>query len=80
MSKAKTRKIPKPVIVKWVDITTYLLWNDGEEEELSTFESIGFLIEETKDYYKVCDTAPDIGQITKYPKGCVLEIKELTTK
>ena len=80
MSKAKTKekaKIPKPVIVKWVDITTYLVWNGSEDQEMCTFETIGFLIDETDEYYKVCDTAPDIGQTTKYPKGCVVEIIEL---
>jgi hypothetical protein len=72
--------IPKPVIVKWVDITTYLVWNDSEDQDICTFETIGFLIEETDEYYKVCDTAPDIGQTTKYPKGCVKEIIELGRK
>jgi len=72
--------IPKPVIVKWADITTYMVWNESEEQDMCVFETIGFLIEETDEYYKLCDTAPDIGQVTKYPKGCILEIKELTTK
>ena len=69
--------IPKPVIVKWADITTYMIWNESEEQEMCIFETIGFLIEETEEYYKLCDTAPDIGQVTKYPKGCILEITEL---
>jgi hypothetical protein len=69
--------IPKPVIVKWADITTYMIWNESEEQDMCIFETIGFLIEETEEYYKLCDTAPDIGQVTKYPKGCVLEITEL---
>jgi uncharacterized protein YqfB (UPF0267 family) len=69
--------IPKPVIVKWADITTYMVWNESAEQEMCVFETIGFLIEETEDYYKLCDTAPDIGQVTKYPKGCIIEITEL---
>jgi hypothetical protein len=69
--------IPKPVIVKWADITTYMVWNDSAEQDMCIFETIGFLIEETEDYYKLCDTAPDIGQVTKYPKGCIIEITEL---
>jgi hypothetical protein len=72
--------IPKPVIVKWADITTYMIWNESAEQEMCVFETIGFLIEETDEYYKLCDTAPDIGQVTKYPKGCILEITELTKK
>jgi hypothetical protein len=76
---AKTM-IPKPVIVKWADITTYMVWNESAEQEMCVFETIGFLIEETEDYYKLCDTAPDIGQVTKYPKGCILEIIELKKK
>lgn len=72
--------IPKPVIVKWADITTYMVWNESEEEEMCTFETIGFLIEQTDQYIKLCDTAPDIGQVTKYPAGCVLSITELKKK
>jgi len=72
--------IPKPVIVKWADITTYMVWNESTEQEMCVFETIGFLIEETDEYYKLCDTAPDIGQVTKYPKGCILEITELKKK
>ena len=72
--------IPKPVIVKWADITTYMVWNESAEQDMCIFETIGFLIEETEDYYKLCDTAPDIGQVTKYPKGCILEITELQKK
>jgi hypothetical protein len=72
--------IPKPVIVEWEDITTYMVWNDSEEQEMCTFKTIGFLIEENDQYYKLCDTAPDIGQVTKYPKGCIVSITELTTK
>ena len=71
--------IPKPVIVKWQDITTYMIWNDSEEQEICEFDTIGYLIEETDDYYKLCDTAPDIGQVTKYPKGCVKKITYLTS-
>ena len=79
MSKVSTRKmIPKPVIVKWSDITTYMIWNDSEEQDMCVFDTIGYLIEETDDYYKLCDTAPDIGQVTKYPKGCVKKITYLT--
>ena len=72
--------VPPPVIIKWADITTYMVWNDSKEEDMCVFETIGFLIEETDEYYKLCDTAPDIGQVTKYPKGCVIEITKLGRK
>lgn len=68
----------KPVIIKWVDITTELIWNDSTPKvKPMEFTSIGFLSEETDQYVVVSDTDGDWGQYTAYPKGCIIEMREL---
>lgn len=68
----------QPVIIKWVDITTELVWNDDKPKiKPLEFTSIGFLIEDCDQYVVVSDTDGEWGQHTAYPKGCVLEITEL---
>lgn len=78
----------KPVLVKWYDISTSSGWK--EQEEIDTFVmdekenlvyQVGFLYEE--DERQICllnsyFTGRDLlGDITKIPKGCVVEIKHL---
>lgn len=78
----------EPVYVKWVDITTRAGWI--EQEDLDDFvmnntENIvhqcGFLYEE--DETQVCllnsyfDGRDLLGDATKIPRGCILELKKL---
>jgi hypothetical protein len=78
----------KPVLVKWYDISTSSGWK--EQEEIDTFVmdekenlvfQVGFLYEEDErqicllnSYFSGRDL---LGDITKIPKGCVVEIKHL---
>ena len=70
----------KPVIIKWVDITSELVWNDEGKVKPMEFTSIGFLVEQNKDYIVLNDTDGEWGQQTAYPKGCVKEIIHLKVK
>ena len=68
----------KPVIIKWVDITTELIWNDeAPKVKPLEFTSIGFLVEDRDEYVVVSDTDGEWGQHTAYPKGCILQMREL---
>jgi hypothetical protein len=71
----------KPVIIKWVDITSELVWNEETEAvKPMEFTSIGFLIEKNDEYVVLSDTDGEWGQHTAYPNGCVKELIELTVK
>jgi hypothetical protein len=71
----------KPVIIKWVDITSELVWNDETPKiKPMEFTSIGFLVEENDNYIVVNDTDGEWGQHTAYPKGCVKKIINLKLK
>jgi hypothetical protein len=78
----------KPVLVKWYDISTKAGWHEQEgidqfvmdEDENLVFQ-VGFLYEEDErqicllnSYFSGRDL---LGDITKIPKGCVVEIKYL---
>jgi hypothetical protein len=78
----------KPVIVTWRDITTKNGWNDQDEIDSyimdldeSIVHQVGFLYEE--DDQQICllnsyFSGQDLlGDLTKIPKGCVIEIKKL---
>jgi hypothetical protein len=68
----------QPVIIKWVDITTELIWNDSTPKvKPMEFTSIGFLIEDRDEYVVVSDTDGEWGQHTAYPRGCILEMRKL---
>lgn len=68
----------KPVIIKWVDITTELVWNDEVPKvKPLEFTSIGFLIHECDQYVVVSDTDGEWGQHTAYPRGCIIEMRGL---
>ena len=70
----------KPVIVKWVDITSELIWNDEGKIKPMEFTSIGFLVEDNDDFIVLNDTEGEWGQHTAYPKGCVKKIIQLKVK
>lgn len=68
----------QPVIIKWVDITTELIWNDNTPKvKPLEFTSIGFLVEDRDEYVVVSDTDGEWGQHTAYPRGCILEMRKL---
>jgi len=68
----------QPVIIKWVDITTELVWNDDKPKiKPLEFTSIGFLVEDRDEYVVVSDTDGEWGQHTAYPRGCILQMREL---
>lgn len=74
----------KPVIVEWVDITSYNGWNDDifddEDDLMYKFNTIGFIIKQTDKMLVISDTYPEIGSVVAYPIGCVLSITELKPK
>lgn len=78
----------KPILVKWYDISTKAGWHEQEsidqfvmdESENLVFQ-VGFLYEQDErqicllnSYFSGRDL---LGDITKIPKGCVVEMKEL---
>ena len=77
------------VIVKWRDITTSGLgWMEQEEVDLFVTDNeeaivyqVGFLYEQDEDQIVLIDSyfhgKGTWGNITKIPKGCVLEIIKL---
>lgn len=78
----------KPVIVIWRDITTKNGWNEQEEidayimdEKENIVYQVGFLYEEDDQQICLLNSyfyGQDLlGDLTKIPKGCVIEIKKL---
>ena len=74
----------QPVLVRWLDIVTYAGWNEDLVEEgkdqPAEFLTVGYIVNNTKEKLTISDTANAIGNITTFPKGCVLEITELQIK
>ena len=78
----------KPVLVKWYDISTKSGWHEQEgidsfvmDEDENLVYQVGFLYEQDErqicllnSYFSGRDL---LGDITKIPKGCVVEMKEL---
>ncbi len=65
------------VLVRWEDIISETGWCNPEEVSCPVFETIGYLIKDTKKYLVICDTVPDYGTVTVFPKGCVLEVRDV---
>jgi len=81
----------KPVLVKWRDITCKSGWHEQEEidqfvmnDDEAIVHQVGFLYEQ--DETQICllnsyFTGKDLlGDITKIPKGCIIEITNCDTK
>jgi len=82
---ADKNKITKnPVLIKWIDITAWSGWNqeliDDNKDEPWEFTTVGFIVNEKEHTLTVSDCYPEIGNVTVYPKGCILSITELSTK
>jgi|TARA_Y100000310_G_scaffold45258_1_gene42196 hypothetical protein len=72
--------VVKIVVVTWKDIIQHADWTPVEEVACPTFQSIGWLAEESEEEIKIGSTLDDKDApfgITAFPKGCVLEVKEL---
>ena len=68
----------KPVVIKWVDIVSELVWNEKVKPlQLPIFNSIGFLVSIDEEKVIICDTDPGTGNRCGFPLGCVIEIMEL---
>lgn len=66
------------VIVKWVDIETHVGWcEDLQDVEPPVFETVGYLVTKTKKKLILTDTVPQIGNVTVFPMGCVMDIREV---
>jgi len=78
----------KPVLVKWYDISTKGGWHEQDEvdkfvmdENENLVYQVGFLYEE--DERQICllnsyfDGRDLLGDITKIPKGCIIEISHI---
>ena len=68
---------PKLVIVKWEDIQSETGWCEDLDPDCPVFETVGYLITNNKKKVVICDTVPGNGTVTVFPKGCVLEVKDV---
>ena len=78
----------KKVLVKWNDITHDSGWHDMDEvdkfinDDDNIVYQIGFLYESDEDQIVLLDSYFEkkelFGTIHKIPKGCILDIRELT--
>jgi hypothetical protein len=67
----------KLVVVEWVDIMTETGWVEDTDPTLPVFRTVGYLLRDNKEKVVICDTQPDNGTVTVFPKGCVLKIEEI---
>lgn len=66
------------IIVQWVDIETHVGWRDDlTDVEPPVFETVGYLVKKNKKKLIITDTIPQIGNVTVFPMGCVLDIREV---
>jgi len=72
----------KLVVVEWRDIMSWSGWNDDlikdNKDEPGLFYSVGFLVRRTKTKLTICDTCPGVGNVTTFPMGCVVSVKEIS--
>lgn len=75
-----------PVLVKWVDIASYDgAWMDLEEAKAFkplVVETCGWVVVDNNEYITVVSSLSGEGEVTgsvnSIPKGCVVEIRELS--
>ena len=69
------------ILVVWEDIVSWSGWNDELIEENADvpklFKTMGFFIRQNKHRLTISDTYPDIGTVTSFPAGCLVELIEL---
>jgi hypothetical protein len=68
----------KLVEVHWLDITTHAGWCEelviNNKDMPLEFVTVGYLVKKTKDRIVISDTSPTIGNITIFPRGCVVSL------
>jgi len=73
-----------PVIVRWIDITSWNGWNgdivDSNLDEPAEFFTLGFVVRKTKSKLSISDTYPEIGTLTVFPMGVVKSIEKIDAK
>lgn len=84
MGARKKQRNSQPVLIRWLDIMSWPGWNDelleNGEDEPGEFLTLGYIINETKDKITISDTENEIGNVTTFPRGCVLEVIPLVRK
>ena len=84
MGARKKKRDPQPVLIRWLDIMSWPGWNEAllenGEDEPGEFLTLGYIINETKDKITISDTQNEIGNVTTFPRGCVLEVIPLVKK
>jgi hypothetical protein len=65
----------KIVRITWKDIYSETGWCDPLEIVCPTFTTIGYLIKDGKFEVMICDTDPEYGTITVFPKGCITNME-----
>jgi|TARA_B100000405_G_scaffold254121_1_gene188199 hypothetical protein len=78
----KTSKVP--VLVRWLDIVSWSGWNEDlineGRDEPAEFFTLGYVINETERKLTISDTENAVGNVTTFPKGCIVEVIELEPK
>lgn len=82
--RSKKKSSKTPVLVRWLDIVSWPGWNEEliEEgrDEPAEFLTLGYVINETESKLSISDTENAVGNVTTFPRGCVLEVIPLTRK
>ena len=70
------------VKVEWVDTTghtEWVGWDEAREQDICTFWSVGFLVQETDDKIQIAQTANanTVSNTLLIPKGCVKKIEKI---
>ncbi len=70
----------KIVVVEWVDATGHTEWVDkGDvlQQEICTFKSVGYLVQNTKDFIQIAQSVGDdmVSNTLLIPKRCVRSIE-----
>lgn len=71
----------KLVRIVWHDIQTWAGWNEelveaGEDKPLEVI-TVGYLVRKTKDTVTISDSSPHIGNVTVFPRGCIMSLTEI---
>jgi hypothetical protein len=80
-----SRSEPKPVLVQWIDSTSFgqQRWRDLEEGEKlapATIRSVGFLLHSAKDHIRITghlDDGDNESGCFVIPRGCIKRIRRL---
>ncbi len=69
------------VKIVWRDIVTWSGWNqeliDAGLDVPLEITTLGYVVRKTKDQVTISDTTPEIGNITVFPRGCIVSITKI---